>query len=115
MKKITLFLGIAGIIGFNAAFGQTPVSGYISTNTVWTLAASPYRVTANVFVNNGITLTIEDGVEVGFTTATGLYIYGILDATGTTFTTSEDPPKVKGGWNYIQVGSSSYAAQKSCI
>lgn len=42
----------------------TPVSGIINTNTTWTLARSPYRLTSNVQIAYGATLTIEPGVVV---------------------------------------------------
>ena len=47
-------------------FGQTEVSGIISSNTTWTLENSPYIVTGNILLNEGITLTIEAGVTVKF-------------------------------------------------
>ncbi len=40
------------------------VNGYISTNTTWSLADSPYKLTQNIWVNNGATLTIQPGVVV---------------------------------------------------
>jgi len=42
----------------------TNVGGTISTDTVWTVAASPFVVTSNITVQTGITLTIEPGVVV---------------------------------------------------
>ena len=49
----------------------TYVSGSISSDTTWTKANSPYRLTGTVFVNSGVILTIEPGVIVDF------YIYSI--------------------------------------
>ena len=58
------------------------VSGIIETDTVWTRAISPYNLTANVLVSNGVTLTIEPGVTVNLN---GYYIMvnGTLNARGT--------------------------------
>ncbi len=74
----------------------TMVSGVISTNTVWTLAQSPYQATADISIENGATLTIEPGVVVTFDTAINLTLAnGALVARGTagqpiTFTSSLD-------------------------
>jgi len=43
---------------------STSVSGAIATDTVWSAAAGPYQVTANVTVNAGVTLTIQAGTTV---------------------------------------------------
>ena len=40
------------------------VSGIISSNTTWTPANSPYDLTGNILVNDGVTLTVEPGVTV---------------------------------------------------
>lgn len=55
----------------------TEIDGYIDTNTTWTLAESPYDV--NVEVAEGVTLTIEPGVEIsGY-----ISLMGSLTAIGT--------------------------------
>ena len=60
------------------------VSGPIITNTIWTAANSPYILTDNVTVNEGITLTIEPGVTVmGWEWWTSLSVNGRLEAIGT--------------------------------
>src|SRR3990172_10271824 len=47
------------------SIADTSVSGYITSDTTWTKANSPY-VAGNVIVNSGVTLTIEQGVTVKF-------------------------------------------------
>ena len=55
-------IGIAGV----TASGPTYVSGIILSDTTWTVADSPYIVTGNILVKNGVTLTIEPDVAVKF-------------------------------------------------
>lgn len=52
----------------------TDVSGPITTNTTWSKANSPYIITCNVLVMEGVTLTIESGVIVKFQSGTALQI-----------------------------------------
>ena len=62
MKKIsTLFLFIGHI-----CFSQTNISGPISSNTTWDVGSSPYTITANTVIMDGVTLTINAGVTVLF-------------------------------------------------
>ena len=62
-----------------SSLAETFVSGNISQNTTWTLAGSPYIVTADVTVRYSVKnsstaiLTIEPGVEIRFEPGTGLY------------------------------------------
>lgn len=67
---------------FGNAQTPTPVNGIITQNTTWTKANSPYNLIGNVFVNNGVKLTIEAGVIVNFN---GYYLMvsGTLIARGT--------------------------------
>jgi len=82
---------------------NTDVGGEIVIDTTWSLANSPYTVTSDVIVQNGITLTVEPGVEVRFNNNTGLYVHGAVRAVGTvaqpiTFTSSSATP-VPGQWD----------------
>jgi hypothetical protein len=56
------------ILVFAANFGvvqaSTDVSGIIGSDTKWIKASSPYSLTGNTLVGNGVTLTIEAGVTV---------------------------------------------------
>jgi hypothetical protein len=60
----------------------TSVSGLITSDTVWTKAGSPYTLTGNTQVDNGVTLTIEPGVTVNLINYY-LQINGTLQARGT--------------------------------
>ena len=87
----------------------TPVSGTITTNTIWTLAKSPYQVTGDITVNSGVTLIIESGVTVLFNNGTDLTINGTLVANGVSgqhinFTTSSANPVV-GAWGGLRLNT----------
>ncbi|KPK92937.1 hypothetical protein AMJ80_06240 [bacterium SM23_31] len=85
VKYLLLFL----FISTNAS-AQTDVSGHITTNTNWTLVGSPYRVTGDVYVDNGITLTVDPDVIVRFNSNRYMYVYGMLIANSATFTSHRD-------------------------
>ncbi len=68
----------------------TNVAGVINSNTTWNLAGSPYKLTDDVFVRNGATLTIDAGVQVSGPFFTELYVSdngsgGVLNASGAIF------------------------------
>ncbi len=63
----------------------TTIVDDISTNTVWDLGGSPYRVKDNVTVLPDIDLTIEPGVEVIFNKGVTFHIGGTLLAVGDIF------------------------------
>ncbi len=74
----------------------TNVCGSIATNTTWTLANSPYVITCDIGVPQGLVLTIEPGVVVKFTGFFDtVWVDGRLIADGTaaqpiTFTSLKD-------------------------
>ena len=101
LKKLLTVLFIILTYGY----GQTNVSGVISSNTTWTLANSPYVVTGNILVSEGVTLTIEPGVVVKFDSEKVMQIRGELIAQGTidskiTFTSNASSPAA-GDWEYL--------------
>lgn len=66
-----------------ATHAATEVSGALSTDGVWTTAASPYLVTADVSVTGGALLHIEPGVVVYMNPGTSFVVSnGSLRATG---------------------------------
>jgi hypothetical protein len=69
-----------------AATANTPVCGAISANTTWQVANSPFEVcVSGVTVAQGVTLTIEPGVQVQFDNGVNnsIYVQGALSAIGT--------------------------------
>ncbi len=87
---------------FPVVIDPTVVSGYIYSDTIWTLANSPYIVTDDITVVPGVTLTIEPGVVVKFDGPFELVVDGYLNAQGTdtnniVFTSNAATPAV-GDW-----------------
>ncbi|MCK4312583.1 MAG: right-handed parallel beta-helix repeat-containing protein [Candidatus Cloacimonetes bacterium] len=93
-------------------FADTNVSGNIESDTTWTRDNSPYIVTGNVTVLTGVTLTVDDSVTVKFNSNRRLYVYGTLNANGSTngitFTSVNASPSA-GDWDYIQIGNATYS------
>ena len=58
----------------------------IDSSTTWTAAAGPYIIENTVTVAEGVTLTIEAGTVVQVNDGLGIYINGVLNAGGATFT-----------------------------
>ena len=95
---------------FNVTYSQE-VGGHISEDTTWTLEGGPYIVVEDVVVDSGVTLTVEPGVVVKFTSGTNLIIGGALVAEGNTthpitFTSGSTTP-APGDWRSIKFRDSS--------
>jgi len=106
MKKLFFVFGML-IIGLTSSSmnAQTNVSGFISSNTNWTLAGSPYIIIGNTVLDSGIVLTIDPGVIVKFDSTKSLQIKGNLRAIGNssnkiTFTSNQVTP-TPGYWSYL--------------
>jgi hypothetical protein len=80
---VILALAFSGLT-FNTAQAVTEFKGIINADTTWTKANSPYSLTGNVLVNQGITLKIEAGVTVIFKSDYDIHVNGTLVAEGTT-------------------------------
>ncbi|MBN2137174.1 MAG: LEPR-XLL domain-containing protein, partial [Sedimentisphaerales bacterium] len=59
------------------------VSGTITADTTWDNTGEPYRVTGDLTINPGVTLTIAEGVVVKFNGGRSMIVNGTLDARGT--------------------------------
>ncbi|MFL3006143.1 MAG: hypothetical protein ACJZ1R_08270, partial [Candidatus Neomarinimicrobiota bacterium] len=93
-KSLILSLSILSL-----CFGQTNVSGIISSNTTWTLSNSPYIATGNILLSENTTLTIEPGVIVKFESDLAMQIKGTFIAQGTAdnkimFTSNSSSPSM---------------------
>jgi hypothetical protein len=72
----------AGFCVFQQANAADTISGHIAYSTTWTAANSPYNLNNNVYVDSGVTLTIEQGTTVNLGSYT-LQVNGALSAKGT--------------------------------
>ena len=113
----------AGLVGlvvalmlatYGSVAAQTPVSGIISSPATWGPPGSTCIVTGSVLVQQGVTLTIEDGVEVRFDQDKGLQVEGTLIAVGTlaqtiVFTSNQTNP-APGDWTFIRFTDTSTSA-----
>ncbi|MCB0409364.1 MAG: T9SS type A sorting domain-containing protein [Flavobacteriales bacterium] len=74
---------LLALLIWTSTFSQTQIGGVISTNTTLSLSNSPYVVTNNLLVQQGVTLEIQPGVEMKFNEAIYMQIDGTLRAAGT--------------------------------
>ncbi|MDA3820390.1 MAG: hypothetical protein PF590_08035, partial [Candidatus Delongbacteria bacterium] len=113
MKTIFTFIAILILTFATVSTFATDVSGLVSSNTVWTFANSPYIVTGNILVNNGVALTIEPGVIVKFNSGLSMQIDGTLIAQGTSsdsITFTSNTVDTAGAWGYIYFSDASVDA-----
>ncbi len=107
MKKcILLFFGaILFAIGLNA---QTSIpGGYFTVDRTLSLANSPY-ITSNQDIATGVTVTIEEGVEIRFNSDTYFQVFGTLNAKGVKFT-ANNGSTAKGYWRGLYVAYEGYS------
>ena len=84
----------------------------------WTLANSPYIVTDNVTIPANQTLTIEPGVQVKFNDNRGIWVYGTLDADGTSaskITFTSNGTAAPDWWRCIQFLNGSGGTLDWCV
>jgi hypothetical protein len=94
----------------NGANAIEVFANYVSRSGAWTRDNLPYTVTSDLYVNNGVTLTLEPGLAVQFTNVdVGAFIQGTLIARGTTGSpilfTSDKAVKKPGQWRVIDFQS----------
>jgi hypothetical protein len=79
--SVTLLSGLLLVSAVDLGFGQGGLVTFITTDTVWTKANSPYNLTGPVVVSTGATLTIEPGVAVEIN-GYDFFVNGTLQAIG---------------------------------
>lgn len=92
---------LLGIVNVNDIVADTNVSGYISVDSTWTLANSPYVVTGNIVVKSRVTLTIEPGVTVKTDSGISIQVDGTLIAKGTSASKITFTKNSSSNWGYI--------------
>ena len=115
IKRIFLKVSVVCVLALLGALSNTSwatdVGGIIDSDTTWTLVKSPYIVTGNVLVMEGVTLTVEPGVVVNFNSGMVLGIDGTLIARGTKDNminfTSNQQPQAPGDWGNISFNDTS--------
>jgi parallel beta-helix repeat protein len=114
---IVCFIVIAGFVGlvnFESKNAQgTPVSGSITTDTIWDLSSNPYIVIGDVWVEVGVTLTIDPGVQVRFDGYYSIYVNGTINAVGADTNriniTSNMATPLPSDWRNIQINPNGHA------
>ncbi len=106
MKRIYFCISVL-MLSSIFSFAQTSVSGGLYANANWTKVNSPYLVTDNYVIFQGVTLTIEPGTVVQISDDKGIELRGKMIAIGTsmdsiTFTSASTSPSI-GKWNGITV------------
>lgn len=101
-----MVIAVTCVFGFTITlYGQTNVSGLISSNTTWNLSGSPYIITGNTLLDSGYVLTVDAGVIVKFNPAKILQVRGTLRAIGSATSkirlTSNNSNSQPGDWEGI--------------
>lgn len=102
--KRTYTLGIIREKDPSALFGT------IGVDSTLKLEHSPYRVDASVTVKSGITLTIEPGVRIQFSTGRGMTVKGTLKALGTAAQPIVFTRASSANWGFIMFDSTAISA-----
>jgi len=82
MALYFLILLFLSLIEFQHTYAQTEIPAGDVSGT-WTKANSPYNINGEITIPDGLTLTIEPGVDVSFTGYYKFYVKGRLVAIGT--------------------------------
>jgi flagellar hook assembly protein FlgD len=118
MRRIVLASALIGLAASIEA-RATNVSSNITTNTEWTVAGSPYVITAPISVTSGVTLTVDPGVVVELGSGNYLVVNGTLMAAGTSaspisFTSAAATPAA-GNWGFVSFTAGASASQLSYV
>ena len=81
-------------VWYDAGTVPADVSGTLPSDTVLTKAGGPWRVTGDLIVPAGVTLTIEPGATLFFETGTQMIVYGRLVCEGT------ETDRIRLTWQY---------------
>ena len=83
--KFVLIVAVVllGASGITPAYADTSHCGTISSDETWSSSGNVHRITCDVIVASGVTLTIEEGAIVKFDSSRSLIVDGALNVTGT--------------------------------
>ncbi|UCG70023.1 MAG: right-handed parallel beta-helix repeat-containing protein [Thermoplasmata archaeon] len=106
------------LLFFSQESQGTFVSGHITSDTTWNASGNPYIVNGNVYVDEGINLSIEPGVEIKFNGSYHFYVDGNLHADGNasykiTFTSNNYDPQ-PADWKSIHIREQGSAYIDNC-
>jgi hypothetical protein len=94
-------------------------SGTLAANTTWTAAGGPYRVTANLIVPAGITLTIQSGTTVYVASGVTIQVNGTgrINAVGTETRriVFAKEPTATGNWGSLDFINTTVESQLSYV
>lgn len=98
---------------------DTQVSGELTSDTVWDISGSPYVLTGQIVVLEGVTLSIQSGVVVKSKAGSVLEVRGDLEVNGTKtepviFTATQSNP-TPGFWQGLQFEATSKANLKHFV
>jgi hypothetical protein len=79
--SVTVICGLFSVSIVPLGLAQSGLVTFITSDTVWTKAESPYNLTGTIVVSTGATLTISPGVTVNLNGYT-LFVNGTLQAVG---------------------------------
>src|SRR5438874_953521 len=80
--KLKLPLFILSILLCRLTSASTNVPAVISSNQVWTAGGSPYLITSDVLITQGVSVDVKPGVSVFSGTGNKLTVNGRLTAIG---------------------------------
>ncbi len=126
MLRRQVLLAVMLLASSGAAGAATDIAGTIGESQDWTIYGSPYRLTDNVTIDPGVTVTVRAGVQVIAQGAYTLTVQGKLRAFGTQYRPvvfKSTTPTTPGSWGgiYLSPGSvgwfayTSFWAGTSCV